>query len=60
MCQPEETALQYAFIRLPVMVMALDVQGNLIAWNRECEKVKFMLYLLRADIGGTLSPGIEM
>jgi PAS domain S-box-containing protein len=39
MCQPEETVLQYAFIRLPVMVMALDAQGNVIAWNRECERV---------------------
>jgi len=39
MCQPEETALQYAFIRLPVMVMAVDAQGNIVAWNLECERV---------------------
>jgi PAS domain S-box-containing protein len=39
MRQPEGTVLQYAFIRLPVMVMAVDAQGNVIAWNRECERV---------------------
>lgn len=34
-----ESSLRNVFEALPVMVVALDQQGKVIAWNRECERV---------------------
>ncbi|HAY23137.1 MAG TPA: hypothetical protein DCY27_13445 [Desulfobacterales bacterium] len=50
MSRPDESAIRYAIARLPVMVIALNAQGNIIAWNRECERVAGYRYGEEKDV----------
>jgi two-component system CheB/CheR fusion protein len=34
-----EATLRGLFDRVPVMVMAMDDQGRIVAWNKECERI---------------------